>query len=65
MAKQKLFRVERDTGLAFSAVAELLQVDEVELLQNLMKSYVQGIQEKVVEIGVKYPAFAEKYPFVE
>jgi predicted hydrocarbon binding protein len=62
--KTKLFRVGNDTGTAFNAVAELLNVSSDDLLEKLMKEYISSVQEKVVDVAQKYPVFEEQYPFV-
>ncbi len=62
--KTKIFRVDADTGLAFSAVAELLNTDDRELLENVMASYVTTVRQNIVEVANKHPSFCSKYPFV-
>jgi len=63
--KTKLFRVNSETGVAFRAVAELINVDSDELLQHLMSNYVASVQCSIADIAHKYPAFSDRYPFVE
>ena len=62
--KNKIFRVNSDTGWAFVAVAELLNISEQELLEKLMRSYVLSVREGIVDVASKYPEFKERYPFV-
>lgn len=57
--------MDSDTGVAFSAVAELLNVSGDDLLENLMREYVSSVQESIGNVARHYPVFAEKYPFVE
>jgi hypothetical protein len=63
--KNKLFRVNSETGVAFRAVAELMNIDGDELLQELMSSYVASVQCSIADIAYKYPAFSDRFPFVE
>ena len=57
--------MDSDTGLAFRAVAELMNVDSDQLLEELMTAYVSSVRERVADVAHQYPVFAEKYPFVE
>ncbi len=57
--------MDSDTGLAFRAVSELLNVDSDQLLEELMTAYVSSVRERVADVAHQYPVFAEKYPFVE
>ena len=51
--------------MAFRAVAELMNVDSDQLLEELMTAYVSSVRERVADVAHQYPVFAEKYPFVE
>lgn len=42
-----------------------MNVDSDELLQHLMSSYVASVQCSIADIAHKYPAFSDRYPFVE
>ena len=63
--KTKIFRVNQDTGTAFKAIAELLNIDSDELLQALMSSYVSSVQNSIAETADIYPEFKNKYPFIK
>lgn len=63
--KTKIFRVNQDTGTAFKAVAELMNVDSEELLQALMSSYVSSVQKSIADTADLYPEFTDKYPFIK
>ena len=62
--KNKMFRVNSGTGWAFAAVAELLNISEGELLDELMGSYVKSVREGIADVASKYPEFRARYPFV-
>jgi septum formation topological specificity factor MinE len=47
------------------AVAELLNISEHELLQKLMDGYVKTVRKEIVDVAQKYPAFEDRYPFVQ
>ena len=51
--------------MAFKAVAELMDIDNQMLLETLMEEYVSSVRNCIGEVAMKYPAFREKYPFVE
>ena len=61
----KIFRVNSDTGWAFVAVAELLNVNENELLDELMGAYVNNVRQSIVKQAGHYPEFSKKYPFIK
>ncbi len=63
--KNKIFRVNSDTGWSFVAVAELLNISEHELLEELMGAYVKSVRQGIVDVASKYPEFEERYPFVD
>ena len=65
MGKTSMFRVNIDTGTAFKATAELLGVENNDLLESVMKTYIKSIRMKVADVAVKHPVFADKYPFVQ
>ncbi len=60
-----MFRVKADIGVAFKATAELLGIENNELLEAVMETYIKSIRTKVADIAVKHPVFADKYPFVQ
>ena len=62
--KNKIFRVNSDTGWAFVAVAELLNISEHQLLDELMSTYVKSVRKGIVDVAINYPEFEERYPFV-
>ena len=47
------------------AVAELLNISEYDLLDELMGSYVRSVRHVISDIASKYPSFEDQYPFVE
>jgi hypothetical protein len=61
----KTFKVKSDTGWAFVAVAELLNISEHELLENIMAKYVSSVQNSIRKFANHHLIFAKKYPFVE
>ncbi len=54
-----------ETGWAFVAVAELLNISEHELLEKLISAYVISVRQGIVDVASKYPEFEERYPFVD
>ena len=62
--KKKHFKVDSDTGRAFVAISELLNIDSDQLLNNLMGEYVTSVQEEIEDIANKYPSFKKQYPFI-
>ena len=60
----KVLRVHADLGEQFVAVAELIGMDQKELLESILDTYVESVKTEIHEFAAKYPQFAEKYPFV-
>ncbi len=60
----KLFRVNKETGSAFVATAELIGVNENDLLEDMMTTYIKSIQTSIADVAAKYPQFANRYPFI-
>jgi hypothetical protein len=63
--KSTNFKVKAETGIAFKAVAELMDIDSQMLLETLMEEYVSSVRDSIGEVAMRYPAFRAKYPFVE
>ena len=63
--KKKHFKVNSETGTAFVAIAELLNIDTDELLDELMSHYVMSVRERISDIADKHPSFTDKYPFIK
>jgi hypothetical protein len=57
--------VKAETGMAFKAVAELLDIDSQMLLETIMEEYLSSVRNCIGEVALKYPTFRVKYPFVE
>ena len=62
--KSQVFRVNHITGSAFIAIADLLNICTDELLENLIENYIDSIQNSITDLGIKYPVFGNKYPFI-
>ncbi len=57
--------MESETGRAFVAIAELLNIESDELLEALMRSYVSSVRENIIDVAYQHPGFSDRYPFVE
>ncbi len=47
------------------AIAELLNISEHELLEELLGAYVLSVREGIVDVASNYPEFEKLYPFVK
>ncbi len=63
--KSKCLRVHDEIGDAFIAIADLLNIDKNELLEELMASYIESVRNNVVDIASKHPQFGTKHPFIQ
>lgn len=63
--KSKHFKVNAETGIQFRAVAEILNINSADLLENLMCNYIASVKKEIKNIANKYPSFSEKYPFID
>ena len=63
--KSKNFKIDADTGIAFKAIAELLNINCEYLLENILTEYVSSVKNEIENIANKYPSFSEKYPFIK
>ena len=57
--------MESETGKAFVAIAELLNIGSDELLEALMGSYVSSVRENIIDVAHQNPGFSDRYPFIE
>lgn len=64
-AESKIFRVNKSTGISFIAAAELIGMNENDLLEEMMSQYVDSMKSSIADIANKYPQFAAKYPFIQ
>ncbi len=67
MIKQKLksLCVSDETGNAFIAIADLLNIDKNDLLEKIMTSYIESVRVDMIDRSVKHPQFATEYPFIQ
>ena len=67
MKDQKLnsLRVSDETGNAFIAIADLLNIDKNELLEELMTSYIGSVRGDIIERASNNPQFVSKHPFIQ
>lgn len=57
--------VSDETGNAFIAIADLLEIDRNELLEKLMTSYIESVREDMTGKSSRSPQFVTDYPFVQ
>lgn len=67
MKDQKLenLNVSDATGNAFIAIADLLNIDKNELLEELMTSYIGSVRVNMVERASSHPQFVSQHPFIQ
>lgn len=67
MIEQKLnsLCVSDETGNAFIAIADLLNIEKNDLLEKIMTSYIESVRVDMIDRGVKRPQFATEYPFIQ
>ena len=67
MIKQKLnsLFVSDETGNAFIAIADLLNIEKNDLLEKIMASYIESVRVDMIDRGAKHPQFATEYPFIQ
>lgn len=63
--KLKSLCVSDETGNAFIAIADLLNIDKNELLEELMTSYIGSVRVNIVERASNHPQFVSKHPFIQ
>ena len=61
----KSLRVSDETGNAFIAIANLLNIDKNDLLEELMTSYIGSVRVSIVERTSNHPQFISKHPFIQ
>jgi len=61
----KILRVQSGIGKQFVAVADLIGVDQSELLESILITYVESIKTEIQEHAATHPQFQAKYPFVQ
>ena len=63
--KLKSLNVSDETGNAFIAIADLLNMDKNELLEELMTSYIGSVRGDMIERTSHHPQFVSKHPFIQ
>ena len=51
--------------MALNAIAELLNINRDDLLENIIAGYVASVKKEIEDIANKHPSFSEQYPFIE